>query len=112
MGANSLASELWKSNDLQILMRIGETIRVLHPTDENLFEDLILWRKALRYKHTLREDLLDLLYRVFQVLKTRFFIKTLNVKNVCSKIALYHNLYGPCTSHQPVWSGSRVPMSG
>ena len=89
--ANSLASELWKSNE-EILMRIGEVIRALHPADENLLQDLILWRKALRYKHTLREDLLDLLYRVFQVLKTRFFIKTLNVKNLCSKIALYYNL--------------------
>ncbi|KAL5248808.1 hypothetical protein ACHWQZ_G017860 [Mnemiopsis leidyi] len=62
--ANSLASKLWRTNE-EILMRIGEAIRTLHPTDENLFEDLILWRKALRYEHALREDLLDLLYQVF-----------------------------------------------
>ena len=62
--ANSLASELWQTNE-EILMRIGEAIRALHPTEENVFEDLILWRKALRYEHTLREYLLDLLHRVF-----------------------------------------------
>lgn len=62
--ANSLASKLWRTNE-EILMRIGEAIRTLHPADENLFEDLILWRKALRYEHALREDLLDLLYQVF-----------------------------------------------
>ena len=64
IAANSLASELWQTNE-EILMRIGEAIRALHPTNENLFEDLILWRKALRYEHALREYLLDLLYRVF-----------------------------------------------
>ena len=52
--ANSLASELWKSNE-ESLMCIGEAIRAIHPTDEHLFEDLILWRKALRYEHALHD---------------------------------------------------------